>query len=86
LNQDCALDWLFESKLRGGPLKIFFQHYRPIADAREAQVEHDDQPEEQNERPHVGRLEDGIGDIRLVERLAPRVSASCSKNARGDIA
>jgi hypothetical protein len=31
-NQGCILDWLFESKLRGGTLKIFFQHYRPEAE------------------------------------------------------
>ena len=28
-NQRCANDWIFESKLRGGALKIFFQQYRP---------------------------------------------------------
>jgi hypothetical protein len=33
-NQGCALDWLFESKLRCSTLKIFFQHYRPTRDIR----------------------------------------------------
>jgi hypothetical protein len=31
-NQRCAGDWVFESKLRGDALKIFFQHYRPDSD------------------------------------------------------
>jgi hypothetical protein len=33
-NQRCASDWIFESKLRGDALKIFFQHYRPTPDSR----------------------------------------------------
>jgi hypothetical protein len=32
LNQRCAGDWIFESKLRCGALKIFFQQYRPGAE------------------------------------------------------
>jgi len=31
-NQGCVLAWPFESKLRSGTLKIFFQHYRSIGD------------------------------------------------------
>jgi hypothetical protein len=30
LNQRCVGDSFFESKLRGGTLKIFFQQHRPI--------------------------------------------------------
>jgi hypothetical protein len=31
LNQRCVGDSFFESKLRGGTLKIFFQQHRPMA-------------------------------------------------------
>jgi hypothetical protein len=34
--QRCASDWNFESKLRAGTLKIFFQHYRPDSAAEAA--------------------------------------------------
>jgi hypothetical protein len=34
-NQRCAHDWIFELKLRGDALKIFFQHYwsKPASEA-----------------------------------------------------
>src|SRR5262249_41113503 len=40
--------------------------------AQEAQVEHHRHAEEQTQRPHVKRFDEGISNLRFVERDAPR--------------
>src|SRR5882762_1803386 len=40
--------------------------------AKEAQVEHHRHAEEQTQRPHVKRFDEGISNLRFVERDAPR--------------
>src|SRR5262249_4564138 len=44
----------------------------PHSPTKEAQVEHHRHAEEQTQRPHVKRFDDGISNLRFMERDAPR--------------